>query len=80
MVQQSSTVLTKIKKKCTIAFVCAYAPVGHLAGTHTAAASGAVGLSGAAKCSPGAVGGAELHEPHPGCSEPIEITQTSITL
>lgn len=45
-------------------------PVAHLAGTHTAAASGAVGLFDAATCSPDAAGDGGLHGPHPGCSEP----------
>ena len=45
-------------------------PAGHLAGTRTAVASGAVGLSGAAKCSPGAADDGEPRERHPGCSEP----------
>lgn len=45
-------------------------PAGHLAGTHTAAASGAVGPFDAAKCFRDAAGGGEPREPHPGCNEP----------
>lgn len=51
-------------------FVCV--PAGHLAETHTAAVSGAVGPFDAAKYSPGAADGGEPHEPHPGCSEPAK--------
>ena len=55
---------------CVCVCVCLCVPAGHPAGTHTAAASGAVGPFGAAKCSRGAADGAEPRAPRPGCSGP----------
>lgn len=52
-----------------------HVPVGHLAGRRTAAASGAVGPSDAARCSQDAAGGGGPHAQHPECSEPIKITK-----
>lgn len=49
-------------------------PAGRPAGTHTAEAAGAGGPSDAAKCSPGAAGGAGPREPRPGCSGPTNKT------
>lgn len=51
-------------------FVCV--PAGRLAGTRTAAVSGAVGPFDAAKYSPDAADGGEPREPRPGCSEPAK--------
>ncbi len=50
--------------------VCLCVPAEHLAGTHTAAASGAGAPFDAAKYSRDAADGEEPREPHPGCSEP----------
>lgn len=47
-------------------------PVGHLAGIHRAAVSGAVGPFDVAKCSPDAADGEEPHEPRPRYSAPTE--------
>lgn len=65
---------TPILRACVL--VCV--PAGRLAGTHTAAASGAVGPFDAAKYSPDAADGGEPREPRPGCSEPAKKTQMLI--
>lgn len=54
---------------------CVRVPVGHLAGTRTAAASGAAGPSDAARCSQDAADGGGPHAQHPECSEPTKITR-----
>lgn len=54
----------------SLLYVLVLVPAGRLAGTHTAAVSGAVGPFGVAKCSPDAVDGEELHEQRPRYSEP----------
>ena len=52
--------------------LCVCVPAGRLAGTHTAAVSGAVGPFDAAKYSRDAADGGESREPRLGCSEPAE--------
>lgn len=56
---------------CECMYLCV--PAGHLAGTHTAAAAGAVGPFDAAKYSRDAADGGGPREPHPGCNVPAEV-------
>lgn len=68
------TVFLTFHLLCCILRACVfvYLPAGHLAGTHTAAASGAVGPFDAAKCSRDAADGGGPREPRPGCNGPTK--------